>query len=56
MISNQETEVLDGLELLSLEDVGFCQRVRNQVLSSKQTNLRVWVGNEAHKLRRVLIS
>jgi hypothetical protein len=42
--------MLDRLKLLNLEDVGFCQRVGDQVLGSKQTNLRVWVGNEAHKL------
>lgn len=51
MVENQILEVLDGLEVVNLEDGRLGCRVGDQVLEGNLPNLRVGVGNEAGELR-----
>lgn len=50
MVENQILEVLDGLEVVNLEDGRLGCRVGDQVLEGNLPNLRVGVGNEAGEL------
>ena len=50
MIGNKDLEVVDGLEVVDLEDGRLGERIRHQVLSSHQPDLRVWAADEAHEL------
>lgn len=50
MVSDKDGQVLDGLEVLRLEDIGLGRRVGDEVLDSDFADVRVGMGDEAHEL------
>lgn len=42
--------MIDGPELVRFEDRGLSRRVRYEIFSSNQPDLRIWMGYEPYKL------
>lgn len=50
MIPNKEFQVLDWFKLFGLEDGWVRERIRDQVLYGNDSDLGVWMGDEANEL------
>lgn len=54
MIPNKEFQMLHWFQLFSLEDGWVRERVRNQILYRDDSDLGVWMGDEANELGHML--
>lgn len=54
MIPNKEFKMFHRFQLFGLEDGRVRERVRNQVLCRNDSDLGVWVGDEANELGHML--
>lgn len=50
MVPNEKFQMLHWFKLFGLEDSRVRERVRDQVLYCDDSDLGVWMGDEAHEL------